>query len=124
MPSRARTFREYLREDFSFSEFRPRSRVIDVGCGEGRHLAELRQRGCQAVGVEPDRGPREDCLRQGFTVLEGTAERLPFADRSVEGIVCCVVLPYTDEQRSVAEWARVLAPGGEVRASYIGLGYA
>ena len=39
-------------------------------------------------------------------------------------MVCSVVVPYTDEAIAVAEWARVLAPGGSVRVSYHGLGYA
>jgi SAM-dependent methyltransferase len=116
--------REYLRADFSFSAFRPRTRVIDLGCGQGWHLAELCNNGCDAVGVEPNRTDADECRRKGFEVIQGRAECLPLANASVGGVVCCIVLPYTDERVTVAEWARVLVPGGEVRASYIGLGYA
>jgi SAM-dependent methyltransferase len=107
-----------------FSDFRPGLRVLDVGCGDGEHLAEIARRGCQAVGVESNRDAVRRLQDYGFDVAPGTAECLPFPDRSFDAIVCSVVVPYTDEGRAIAEWARVLKPHGEVRASYHGLGYA
>jgi SAM-dependent methyltransferase len=115
---------DYVRPDFSFSSFPFGARVADVGCGEGRHLAELAECGCQPVGVEIDPSLVALCRANGHEVVEGPAESLPFVDRSVDGIVCCIVVPYTDERKAVAEWARVLVPAGEVRASFISLGYA
>jgi SAM-dependent methyltransferase len=114
----------YLRADFSFADFPPHARVLDIGCGPGWHLLELRANGCDAFGVEPDRSAADEARANGLTVLDGVAEQLPVADGSVGGVVCCIVIPYTDPRRAVAEWARVLAPNGEVRASFIGLGYA
>jgi SAM-dependent methyltransferase len=124
MATAQNTFANYQRADFRFDQFPQTGRVLDIGCGSGRHLFALRDQGCSAFGVEPNAADAESCRQQGFEVLVGTGERLPVADRSVEGVVSCVVVPYTDERRSVTEWARVLASGGEVRASYIGAGYA
>jgi SAM-dependent methyltransferase len=107
-----------------FCDFPPALRVLDVGCGNGEHLHELTARGCQATGLEPG----GDCVaalqQQGLTVVQGSAERLPFPDESFNAIVCSVVIPYTDERRAIAEWSRVLKPRGEVRASYHGIGFA
>lgn len=107
-----------------FGDFPPGARVLDVGCGSGEHLRLLAERGCQAVGIERDEQLVATLREEGFDVTVGTAEQLPFADRSLDGIVCSVVLPYADERRAVLEWGRVLAPGGQVRASYHGSGYA
>jgi SAM-dependent methyltransferase len=107
-----------------FSDFGPGLRVLAVGCGDGTHLAEIARRGCQVVGVESNPDAVRRLQDQGLEVVSGTAECLPFADRSFDAVVCSVVVPYTDERRAIGEWARVLTPHGEVRASYHGLGYA
>lgn len=107
-----------------FSDLPAGCRVLDVGCGEGVHLRALAARGCEVVGVDCNAVHVHRLRREGYQVLQGTAEVLPMADESVDAIVCSVVLPYTDERQSIAEWSRVLRGGGEVRASYHGLGYA
>jgi SAM-dependent methyltransferase len=115
---------EYMVAGFSTVDFPAGSRVIDVGCGSGRHLKELNARGCRAVGVEPDADRVRECRLQGFQVVQGRAEQLPFVDASFDGVLCNVALPYSDERKSISEWNRVLVPGGQVRASYHGFGYA
>jgi len=113
----------YIVEEFSFTTFPPGSRVVDIGCGPGEQLATLRDAGLDPVGVEPSGSLVHDLVARGFDVRQGVAEQLPLDDRSVDGIVCKVVLPYTDEARAISEWARVLRPGGRVRASFHGAGY-
>jgi SAM-dependent methyltransferase len=107
-----------------FSDLPTSLRVLDVGCGNGQHLRELAGRGCRVVGVEPSARAVRALCDSGLDVLQGTAESLPVEDGSFDAIVCSVVVPYTDERRAIAEWARVLAPRGQVRASYHGLGFA
>lgn len=107
-----------------FSDFAPGLRILDVGCGTGQHLRELVGRGHEAVGVELDQGCVAALKAEGYNVVQGTAERLPFPDQAFDAIVCSVVLPYTDERRAIAEWSRVLAAGGQVRASFHGIAFA
>jgi len=114
---------EYLVEEFSYTAFSPGSRVLDVGCGSGEQLLALRDAGCDPVGVEPTASLVDELRSRGFDVRHGYAEQLPVDDRSVDGVVCKVALPYTDERRAIAEWGRVLRPGGRVRACYHGAGY-
>jgi SAM-dependent methyltransferase len=123
MSAAKQSIRRYIPADFSLIEFPGDSLVVDVGCCEGRHLIKLRARGCRVVGVEPDPARIAECHARGFDVRQGFAEHLPLDDRCCDGVVCSVVLPLTDERAAVAEWARVLRPGGEVRASYHGFGY-
>jgi SAM-dependent methyltransferase len=99
------------------------ARVLDVGCGKGDHLRELLAKGCDALGVEYDSAAVQKLRQDGLSVVQGRAEDLPFDDASFDAIVCSVVVPYTDERRTVAEWSRVLKPGGQVRASYHGVAY-
>ena len=114
---------DFIVEGFSFADFAPGSRVLDVGCGSGEQLEDLRRAGLDPVGVEPSQALVDDGTARGLAVLRGAAERLPIESQSVDGVVCKVVLPYTDERRAIAEWARVLRPGGRVLASYHGAGY-
>jgi SAM-dependent methyltransferase len=115
---------KYVIRDFGLTTFPTGARVLDVGCGEGRHLRALRLQGCVPVGIDLATEELVKLHANGFGVVRAVAERLPFKDGSFDGVVCSVVVPYTDESIAVTEWARVLAPGGAVRVSYHGFGYA
>jgi len=113
----------YILDEFRLAEFPPGARVLDVGCGAGEQLKLLRAAGCEPVGVDPAGPTVARLVSEGFDVRAGVAEQLPVEDRSFDGLVCKVVLPYTDERRAIAEWRRVLRPGAQVRAIYHGAGY-
>jgi 2-polyprenyl-6-hydroxyphenyl methylase/3-demethylubiquinone-9 3-methyltransferase len=115
---------QYVVHDFELSAFPAGARVLDVGCGGGRYLRALRSRGCLPVGVDLAIAELEELHVNEFRVVRALAEHLPFRDGSFDGVVCSVVVPYTDEAIAVAEWARVLTPGGSVRVSYHGMGFA
>jgi SAM-dependent methyltransferase len=120
---RALDWADYIVREFSYTVFPLGSRVLDVGCGSGEQLVALRDAGVDPIGVEPTAFLVHDLTSRGFDVREGHAEQLPVEDRSVDGVVCKVALPYTDERRAISEWARVLRQGGRVRACYHGSGY-
>jgi SAM-dependent methyltransferase len=87
-------------------------------------MYELATHGCAVSGLDIDPRHVRRCLDRGLDVVEGCAEQMPFPDQSFRCIVSSVVLPYTDERKAIAEWARVLKPGGFVHISCHGLGYA
>jgi SAM-dependent methyltransferase len=101
----------------------PGERVLDVGCGQGELMQVYADAGCEVTGVEIDPQLVAAHRAGGRSVELGTAESLPFADGSFDRVVCSVVLPYTDERRAVAEWARVLRPRGLALATCHGPGY-
>ena len=113
----------YVAEGFSFGDYPAGARVLDVGFGTGEQLRSLARRGCRAFGLEIDPALAARGRGHGASVCRAQAEALPFATGSFDGLVCKVVVPYTDEARAVAEIARVLRPGAIARVSYHGLGY-
>ncbi|MBF6080122.1 methyltransferase domain-containing protein [Nocardia cyriacigeorgica] len=89
--------------------------VVDVGCGGGRAVAELAERGARAIGVDHDPEMVAVAVRRWpageFRV--GDACELPLATGSMAGYRADKVLhTLADPVRAVAEARRVLAPGG------------
>jgi len=50
------------------------ARVLDVGCGDGELLAALREKGCDARGMEIDPHNVAECVARGLSVIQGDAD--------------------------------------------------
>jgi ubiquinone/menaquinone biosynthesis C-methylase UbiE len=89
--------------------------VLDVGCGTGHYLAELRRRGFDAVGIDGSEAMITEARRNdpGSVLVRADVEALPFASASFDCVVCIEVLRYLPVSGyCLAEIARVLKPGG------------
>lgn len=83
--------------------------LLDVGCGPGRYLAEVGG----GVGLDLSLGMAREATAVAHTV-QGDAQRLPFAHGSVARVLAPHMLYHVPEPAlAVAEWRRVLRPGGE-----------
>jgi ubiquinone/menaquinone biosynthesis C-methylase UbiE len=90
-------------------------RLLDVGCGTGHHLAQLRARGFEVAGVDGSAEMLDyaRALNPGSDIQQSDVEHLPFPDASFDVVLCIEVLRYLPcPARCVAEMARVLRPGG------------
>ena len=101
-------------------------RWLDVGCGTGA-LTEAIVARCEpasVLGVDPSPGFLEAARARPRLVglpsvrfVEGDAQRLPAADRSVDAVVSGLVLNFVpDPAVALAEFRRVAVPGGLVAA--------
>jgi ubiquinone/menaquinone biosynthesis C-methylase UbiE len=95
-------------------------RVLDVAGGDGYWAGQARKRGAHAVSIDLAR-TKMVCGRQltfAPSLLEADALRLPFRDASFDRVMSiCAIEHFDDGPASLAEMARVLAPGGELAMS-------
>jgi len=95
-------------------------RVLDVACGEGYGSALLSEVADSVVGVDIDNATIQHATeaypaRRNLRFVEGGATALPLAPASVDAIVSFETVEHldaADQQSMIAEFARVLAPGG------------
>jgi SAM-dependent methyltransferase len=113
----------YVLEDYDLAAFPVGARVLDLGFGRGLEMRALLARGCRPVGVEIDPRRFKYLRDTQLPAVRASGMELPFRTASLDGIVCKVVIPLTDEAALVAELGRVLRPGGIARMSSRGAGY-
>lgn len=93
------------------------TRLLDVACGPGHLAAGAAARGAEAVGVDAAEG-MVAVARARYGEIEfqqGDAERLAFGDASFDAVVAGFVVNHLPRpERALAEFARVVRPGGRV----------
>lgn len=93
----------------------PGSRVLDVAAGTGSVTRLLESQGLDVVSVDQSGEMLRMARGRGATAVRAPAERLPFADRSFDGVTFGYLLRYVDDvPQCLAELVRVVRPGGAV----------
>lgn len=87
---------------------------LDLGCGTGRDLAIIAERGWTPLGVDVSADQLRLARHRSGDVIQGDAERLPFGDAVFPMVVSCwTSTDVGDFGRMLHEASRVLAPGGQ-----------
>jgi SAM-dependent methyltransferase len=103
------------------------TRLLDLGCGAGRHAFEAARRGAHVVALDSDRGELDQVSAIAAAMDEageipagasiraaaGDATSMPFRDGAFDIVIASEVMEHIPaDQRAMHEVARVLRPGG------------
>ena len=112
---RARAFYHRL-EDVLLPWLPPPARALDVGCGAGQILRELRRAGWDAEGVEWDPGAARVAERStGCRVWVGDFAELPLPESCYDLVLLSHVFEHLPEPgRALRSLTRLLRPGGRL----------
>jgi SAM-dependent methyltransferase len=93
---------------------RPLGRVLEVGCGNGQTLAQLRALGWEIQGQEVDEKAAAQARSIfGVPVFWGPLEQAGFQDKEFDAVVMCHVLEHVhDPLTFLRKCKRVLKTGG------------
>lgn len=95
----------------------PSDRLLDIGCGGGLLLRDALTTGAMVTGLDhsPDMVALARERASGATVVEGSAELLPFEAGAFTAVSMSVVFFFLDDPVGVLrECRRVLVPGGRL----------
>ena len=105
--------------------------VLEVGSGNGQWLIAAENLGASSVlGIEPnqevlsfsqDKLDEYNCHK--VEVKMGAAESIQLKDCSVDVVLCLGVFMFTEQDKALNEFKRVIKEGGELVVSVNGLGY-
>jgi SAM-dependent methyltransferase len=87
--------------------------ILDIGCGTGATAADLKKFG-RVIGVDFSPLALERCKRRGLNrLIQAKAEEIPLPDGFADALVATDLIEHLDDDAlALAEFHRVLQPGG------------
>ena len=94
--------------------------VLDAGCGSGRYLRELHDRGAKVIGMDLSAAMLNRARQTNTRIARADLRALPFDAMSIDLVVCGLALGDVAElELALSEIARVLRPGGRIIYSVV-----
>jgi SAM-dependent methyltransferase len=95
----------------------PPGRVLDIGCGAGRHLRAFRRAGIAAFGADLSPVLLKDARDAGLDVVRADMRALPFQDHAFQLVTCFFTsfgyfATAEEDAAALAGFRRLAAPGG------------
>ncbi|MFB9566756.1 class I SAM-dependent methyltransferase [Saccharopolyspora hordei] len=115
--------------DFDRLGVRAGQRVLDLGCGAGRHAFELYRRGADVIAFDQDVAELENVAAMfaamkaenqvpdgaNAQTVSGDALDLPFPDGHFDVVIASEIMEHIPEdEKAMREMVRVVKPGGRV----------
>jgi SAM-dependent methyltransferase len=96
--------------------------ALDLGCGQGRHLAPLQDKGFQPIGLDISPSAIQDIrsMNPDLPVIIGDMKVLPFEDERLDLVLAwrsVYLQSFKEMLQSVDEIKRTLKPGGKLIAA-------
>lgn len=93
----------------------PGSRVLDVAAGTGSITRLMQTHGLEVISVDQSAEMTQWAQQRGAVIVLATAERLPFADGTFDGVTFGYLLRYVDDVPAcLEELVRLVRPGGAI----------
>lgn len=112
--------------DFEIFEIEPGETVVDLGCGTGRHCKSHEIKKASIFPIDKNKKSirnlkkslSEQETQNDYTPLYGDAHHLPFANKSIDKVICSEVLEHIPQPNKILrEINRILKPDGELAIS-------
>lgn len=89
--------------------------TVDAGCGSGGGLDTLRQHGLtHLIGIDLNPDLLAEAGNLGLTTAQAELSALPLKDNCLDLLVCECAWNLSSRAAALAEFARVLRPGGQL----------
>ena len=97
----------------SFSSYRTKGRLLEVGCGRGYFLEVARAKGWRPVGTELSAEACDEARSKGLEVVLGSVSELSLAPGTFEVVVLFEVVEHMEKPlQEMRELFQLLRPGG------------
>ena len=90
-----------------------KAKILDVGCGTGAVLQDLKKNGYDVFGIDSSDQAIFYCIQKGLNVKKGDATNLGYEKDTFDAVMLLDVIEHLEDDKSaVAEAYKVLKPGG------------
>jgi ubiquinone/menaquinone biosynthesis C-methylase UbiE len=123
-------YREMIAENVRLAGARAGDHVLDAGTGTGNIAVELLAQGARVTGFDFVDSALEMCRRKApgaRFIFADLTKPLPLENDAFDQVICCCVLHLLDsasQARALAEFRRVVKPGGRVVVTVFGTGFS